>query len=69
MKLQPHQQRVAEEKVDLDIKINKLDIFIHGPIYPTLEQTERLRLTRQFVYMKEYSNILTERITAFRSQE
>lgn len=69
MKLQPHQERVVQEKVDLDMKISKLDNFFHGEVYPFVADDEQKRLMRQFGYMKDYSNVLTERIAAFRSQE
>jgi hypothetical protein len=63
--MQPHQERVAIEKRELDEKIAKLDAFRHGDVYPTLEEVERLRLTRQWCHMKDYSNVLGERIAAF----
>lgn len=65
MPLQPHQQRVVDEKADLDGKIERLDAFIHGKIYPALADAERSRLMRQFCHMKDYSNVLGERIAAF----
>ena len=60
--MQPHQERVVTEKAELDTKISKLDTFIHGTIYPTLDEAERMRLMRQFCHMKDYSNVLGERI-------
>lgn len=62
---QPHQERVVNEKQELDAKIEKLDAFIHGTIYPTLADGERMRLMRQFCHMKDYSNVLKERIEHF----
>jgi len=63
--LQPHQERVVAEKSELDAKIEKLDAFRHGDIYHTLSVAERDRLTRQYAHMKDYSNVLGERIGAF----
>lgn len=63
--MQPHQERVVTEKRELDAKIEKLDAFLHGDIYPTLSPEERSRLTRQHCHMKDYSNVLGERIAAF----
>ena len=63
--MQPHQERVVTEKAELDSKIEKLDTFLHGSIYQTLTDEERMRLMRQFCHMKDYSNVLGERIAAF----
>ncbi len=63
--MQPHQERVVTEKTELDEKIAKLNIFFDGSVYCTLPQEERDRLWRQARYMREYSKVLAERITAF----
>jgi hypothetical protein len=63
--MQAHQERVVAEKSELDTKIVKLDAFRHGDIYHTLSVAERDRLTRQYAHMKDYSNVLGERIAAF----
>lgn len=64
--LQPHQQRVLDEKAALDAKMVQLAAFIaSSPIYLTLEQAEQVRLARQYSYMKAYSDVLGERINAF----
>lgn len=63
--MQAHQERVVVEKSELDAKIEKLDTFRHGDIYHTLSVAERDRLTRQYAHMKDYSNVLGERIAAF----
>jgi uncharacterized protein len=63
--MQAHQERVVTEKAELDAKIEKLDVFRHGDIYHTLSVAERDRLTRQYAHMKDYSNVLGERIAAF----
>ena len=65
MVMQPHQERVLAEKSELDAKIEKLDAFRHGDIYHTLSVAERDRLTRQYAHIKDYSNVLGERIAAF----
>lgn len=64
--MQPHQARVIAEKAELDSKIEKLAFFIQGDVYSALEPEERLRLTRQLVHMKDYSDTLSERIAAFK---
>lgn len=63
--LQPHQQRVVEEKAELDDKIEKLTAFIAGGLFKTLPSDECSRLTRQRVAMLDYSRILGARIEAF----
>lgn len=66
MKLQPHQQRVCEEKAALDSKIDNLHNFIAGnPLFEKLPNDEQERLKRQDFVMAEYSQILSERIAAF----
>jgi hypothetical protein len=61
----PHQQRVVEEKNELDAKLEKLNAFGQGPIFPTLPAEEQARLVRQSKLMDQYSVVLGERIAAF----
>jgi hypothetical protein len=68
--MQPHQQRVVDEKSDLDGRIEKLATFIgdigeFGPIFRTLPDAERMRLYHQYRVMRELSDVLGERIAAF----
>jgi len=65
--MQPHQQRVVEEKQQLDDKISKLWSFICSDKFDTIvsDVDERSRLTRQYEVMHQYSGILAERIAAF----
>lgn len=63
--MQPHQQRVVDEKTELDEKLEKLSAFFGNPIFTSLPDVEQNRLNRQKVVMKEYSDILGERIAAF----
>lgn len=64
--MQPHQQRVVDEKKDLDEKLDKLKAFIEAnPIFKTLPEDERGRLGHQFDAMAQYSSILSQRIAAF----
>ena len=63
--LKPHQQRVIDEKAELDEKVEKLGAFIHSDAFTNVETEERARLYRQFVVMKNYAKILGERIAAF----
>jgi hypothetical protein len=62
----PHQQRVVDEKAELNEKLGKLHDFIQdNPIFKTLPEDEQKRLQRQDLVMAEYSQILGERIEAF----
>lgn len=61
----PHQERVVQEKQELDDKIVKLDSFMLTDTFHDLTDSEQDRLSRQFDVMKEYSSILGERISAF----
>ena len=65
--LAPHQQRVVDEKRDLDEKLQKLTAFISSESATTIVQDaeERGRLVRQEGLMKDYSAVLGERIAAF----
>lgn len=66
--LQPHQQRVVDEKHELDTRILKLRCFLLTPIFQSLDAAEQKRLERQAVAMGGYSQILSERINAFNAQ-
>ena len=62
----PHQQRVLDEKQELDIRITKLDEFIaRNQLFNGLPVSERGRLKRQLDVMQELSTILAERIDNF----
>ena len=65
-KFAPHQQRVLDEKQDLDLRISRLDEFMRrNPLYASLDAAEQARMTRQLDVMRELSVILGERIEAF----
>lgn len=63
--LPPHQQRVLDEKRELDDRLQKLVAFFSNPIFHGLPESEQIRLERQAVAMRTYSEILSERIAAF----
>ena len=63
--MQPHQESLVKEKAELDEKIANLEAFQQGDIHRTLPEIERARLKRQFWHMKDYSDVLGERIAAF----
>ena len=63
--MQPHQQRVVEEKGELDVKRAALERFINGQVFTTLESSEQSRLRLQLSVMNTYSEVLALRIAAF----
>ena len=63
--MQPHQQRVVDEKAELDEKLTKLDAFGRTPLFASLPDDEQGRLNRQHSLMEQYSAVLGERIAAF----
>ena len=66
--LAPHQQRVVQEKEELDEKLSKLSAFIDSPNFTITvkDENESARLVCQEEIMKDYSEILAERIAAFK---
>lgn len=66
MNLALFQQRVVDEKTDLDAKHTALDAFIGaGTTFLTLDGAEQTRLVEQRYYMSKYSEVLGRRIAAF----
>lgn len=63
--LPAHQQRVVQEQEELDEKREKLTAFYSTPIFHGLPESEQTRLLRQGVVMRDYSDILGERIKTF----
>ena len=64
--MQPHQQRVVDEKAELDKKATALSQFIgHSDIFTKLDAAEQERLREQNDVMWQYSEILGKRIAAF----
>ena len=70
MTLKPHQQRVVDEKKDLDEKIVNLTAFIYGnKEFAGLSGEEQGMLQAQLEVMKAYSDILFDRIENFDFEE
>lgn len=65
--MQPHQQRVVDELVELQDKITKLDNFISSDNFEKIvvDKEERHRLVEQLGYMQQYASVLIERIDNF----
>ena len=63
--MEAFQQRVVDEKTELDSKIAKLETFSEGEVFGGLPEAEQNRLSKQVEYMQMYSDVLGERIAAF----
>lgn len=61
--MEDYQQRVADEKAELDVKLEKLRTFLAKDM--EIASDELTRLKRQEEVMTEYSKILGERIESF----
>ena len=61
----PHQQRVIDEKAELDERRAKLSAFAHTEMFAGLPQDEQTRLEHQGFHMGAYSDILAQRIANF----
>ena len=59
------QQRVIEERDQLQERLTKLQAFVVTPAFKSLPWVERSRLISQKAAMTEYLDILGERIEAF----
>jgi len=63
--MEPHQQRVIDEKKELDDKRERLSKFFTSPVFDGLDRSEQARLQRQKMAMDEYSFVLGQRIEHF----
>ena len=64
--MEAYQERVIAEKRELDEKIGKLTIFLDGRTVAQLGgDVSTMQLLRQRRIMREYSEVLGERIAAF----
>lgn len=61
----PHQERVIEEKKELEVKIEKLRLFLFGITFSSLERYEHVLLSMQYGAMEQYRDILDQRIATF----
>lgn len=63
--MQPHQQRVLDEKTELDQKLADLLEFSKTSEFDSLDEVEQKKLVRQSVVMCDYSRALSDRINGF----
>ena len=63
--LPPYQQRVIQERNELDWRICNLVAFFASVRFALLPEEDRNLLKRQADVMAEYSHILSDRIASF----
>lgn len=65
--LQPHQQRVVDERNTLNENIVKLAAFLYSENFHSVvtSRNEQYRMHRQLTIMRDYSEVLMERIKNF----
>ena len=63
--MRPYQQRVINEKSELDERLEKLQAFTLTQVFKDLKQSDREDLIEQSIVMKMLSDILARRIAAF----
>lgn len=64
--LQPHQQRVVDERAELDEKVKKLGAFVDGLAFAAIDPVDRALLREQLVVMRQYLYVLKQRIARFK---
>lgn len=63
--MQPHQQRVVDEKNELGERLEKLLAFLQTDLYKSLAEQERELLFFQSQVMEDYYEVLEQRIELF----
>ena len=64
--MEDYQERVVQEKADLDIRAKALSDYMHGDFYANLPAIDQGLLMVQLEFMKGYSNTLARRIDLFK---
>lgn len=63
--LEPHQQRVVDERNEVEDRTKKLLEFQTTDLFKSLDPAEIKRLNRQALIMQLYCTVLQERIESF----
>ncbi|WP_333676797.1 hypothetical protein [Dyella sp.] len=63
--LEPWQQRVVAELVELKDKIGKLSMFMQCDTFKHRDEHTKLLLEQQYMCMSSYADVLQERISLF----
>ncbi|BBC78342.1 Hypothetical protein KNT65_gp151 [Escherichia phage EcS1] len=61
----PYQQRVVEERDELNIKVRALMTFVASAAFDNVNPQERIRMQLQLDAMQAYENCLDDRIANF----
>jgi hypothetical protein len=64
--MKQYQQRVIRERHELNKKIHNLVEFMDTDTYDEIDRAEQKRLLKQLEIMTRYSNVLSDRIEAFK---
>lgn len=67
--MEPYQERVIEERKELEERLIKLVAFIESAMFYDLQSDEKLRLQRQRDAMRLYLYILNERVKAWEKEK
>lgn len=67
--MQPHQQRVVDEKNELGERLEKLLAFIGTDLYKSLLEEDKELLFFQSQIMEDYFEVLEQRIERFNQGE
>lgn len=68
-KFEDWQQRVVEEATELKKKCEALIVFLDTDAYESLALVEKAKLTTQVYFMKEYYEVLLDRIAGFLGED
>lgn len=63
--MKPYQQRVIDEKTELDERLSKLEAFRETDAWDQLPDEDQDLLINQTVIMHQYSEVLERRIARF----
>lgn len=66
--MQPHEQRVIDERKELDTRLGSLVNFLHTDTFANLPDIDRDLLMEQSTAMMNYSRILSKRISIFKGK-
>lgn len=64
--MQDYQERVVDEKKELDGRLERLASFIDSESFSSIDIAERSRLLNQSIHMRNYSQVLCDRIANFK---